>query len=122
MTVREASLRSEGVLGAAIGYGCLAAFLGLVGVQIYNWLREREWTHVSIIDGMRALLSHFGVSEGGAGRAAALSHWLDAPVDWLGLHKLLEALPASLALFAISVFGNCVFIYATDRLREARRG
>lgn len=119
---REAGLRIEGVLGAAIGYGSLAAFLGLIGLQIHRWLREGEWTHIGVVDCLRSTLSFFGVPDGGGvGRAAALSHWLDAPIDWLGLHRVLEALPASLALFAISILGNCIFIYSSDRLREMHR-
>jgi hypothetical protein len=121
MTVREVGLRIGTVVGAIIGYGCLAAFLSLIGLQVYRWFREGEWTHIGVSDGMRVALAHGHVAEGAAGRLAALSHWLDAPVDWLGLHKVLEVLPASLALFAISIVGNCLFIYSSDRIREYRR-
>jgi hypothetical protein len=51
-----------------------------------------------------------------------LVHWLDAPVDWLGMHKVLEVLPASLALFVFSILGNSVAIYCRDRLDELRGG
>lgn len=119
--VRETGLRIQCVLGAVIGYGSLAAFLALVGLQFYRWFREGEWPHVAVTDSLRAVLSYFGVSDGAGGRAGALLHWLDAPIDWLGLHKVLEVLPASLALFAISVLGNALFIYASDRLREMPR-
>jgi hypothetical protein len=34
----------------------------------------------------------------------------------LGLHQVLEILPASLALFALSIVGNSIFIYCSDRL------
>jgi hypothetical protein len=118
---REAELRIEGALGAVIGYGSLAAFLILTGLQIYRWFREGEWTHVGVVDGLRSTLSFLGVTDTAGGRAAALSHWLDAPIDWLGLHRVLEAVPASLALFAVSVLGNCIFIYSSDRLREMHR-
>jgi hypothetical protein len=121
MTVREASLRIGSVLSALVGYGGLAAFLTLVGFQVYRWFREGEWTHIGVIDGMRAALAHWHVAEGATGRLATLSHWLDAPVDWLGLHKVLEVLPASLALFAISILGNSIFVYASDRVREYHR-
>jgi hypothetical protein len=47
-----------------------------------------------------------------------LVSWLDSPVDWLGLHKVLEVIPASLGLFALSILGNSVFIYCRDRLAE----
>ena len=67
-------------------------------------------------DGLRAGLLHCGVKDGDSGRLAALLRWLDAPVDWLGLHKVLEVVPATLALFALSIAGNCLFIYCRDRL------
>jgi hypothetical protein len=120
MKARELSLRAAGVAGAVIGYGCLAAFLGLVGFQAYRWFREGEWTHIGVCDGLRAVLSYWGVMPDSTGRLSALSHWVDAPVEWLGLHRVLEVLPASLALFAISILGNSIFIYMSDRIREYR--
>jgi hypothetical protein len=45
---------------------------------------------------------------------------MDAPADWLGLHRVLELLPASMALFALSILGNCIFVYCRDRLDDAR--
>jgi hypothetical protein len=122
MTAREFSMRAGGVAGAVLGYGCLAAFLYLIGFQVYRWFRDGEWVHIGVSDGLRAALSHLGVTPESNGRLSALSHWIDAPVDWLGLHKLLEVLPASLALFAISILGNSLFIYLTDRVREYRGG
>jgi len=115
-------MRAGGVLGAVLGYGCLAAFLYLIGFQVYRWFRDGEWVHIGVSDGLRAALSHLGVTPESTGRLSALSHWIDAPVDWLGLHRLLEVLPASLALFAISILGNSLFIYLTDRVREYRGG
>jgi hypothetical protein len=122
MTGREFSLRAGGVVGAVLGYGCLAAFLCLIGFQVYRWFREGEWVHIGVNDGLRAAILHLGVTPESTGRLSALSHWIDAPVDWLGLHKVLDVLPASLAIFSISILGNSLFIYSTDRLREYRGG
>lgn len=116
MNARRATLRAVGAIGALIGYGCLLAFLGLVGTQVYRWLRDGEWARVGIIDGLRAVLLHCCVKDGGGGRLAGLTHWLDAPVDWLGMHKVFEVIPASLALFALSMAGNSLFMYCRDRL------
>ena len=113
-------LRITGALGAVMGYGCLAAFLYLVGLQIYRWLREGDWTHFGVVEGMHVWLTRCCVKDGDTGRLAALVHWLDAPVDWVGLHKVLEVLPASLALFALSILGNSVYIYCRD-WSDARR-
>jgi hypothetical protein len=118
MSRREAALRAGSVLGAIVAYGYLIACLGLVGFQVYRWFQNGEWTHVGVNDGMRAALARLAGADGLTGWRAALAGWLDAPVSWLGLHTLLEMVPASLALFVISILGNNLFIYTTDRLRE----
>jgi hypothetical protein len=121
MKAREMTFRALSVLAAIVGYGCLALFLALVGYQAYRWFEDGEWTHIGVNDSVRAALARLGGAEALTGRLAALSHWLDAPVDWLGLHKVLEVLPASLALFLISILGNSIFIYTSDRIRELKR-
>jgi hypothetical protein len=116
MKTRDALLRLISGVGALIGYGCLLAFLYLVGMQVYRWFREGEWTHIGMADGLRTGLIRCCVKDGDTGRLAAFLHWLDAPVDWLGMHRVFEVVPASLALFAVSIAGNCLFIYCRDRL------
>ena len=118
MTARDIAWRFGSVVGALIGYGCLAAFLYLVGTQVYRWFREGEWTHLGLNDGLRIGLGHCCVKAGDTGRLAGFMHWLDAPVDWLGLHKVFDVVPASLALFALSIAGNCLFNYCRDRLER----
>jgi hypothetical protein len=113
---RDPVLRFCGAVGALIGYGCLAGFLYLVGVQLYRWFRDGEWTHIGMADGLRVGLARCCVSEGDTSRLAAFLHWLDAPVNWLGLHKVVEVIPASLVLFAVSIAGNWLLIYCKDRL------
>jgi hypothetical protein len=113
-------VRIIGAFGAVLGYGCLAAFLYLISLQIYRWFREGDWTHFGVADGMSVWLTRCCVKDGDTGRLAALVHWLDAPADWMGLHKVLEILPASLALFALSILGNSIFIYCRD-WSDARR-
>ena len=117
MTARTAALRATGVVGAVIGYGCLAAFLYLISVQLYRWFRQGEWTHVGMGDGLRIGLLHCCLNEDGSGRIAGFLQWWDSPVSWLGLHKVFEVVPASLALFAVSIAGNSLFIYCRDRLQ-----
>ena len=116
MTARDAMLKSTSAIGAVIGYGCLIAFLYLVGLQSYRWFRDGEWTHIGLRDGLRTGLLRCCVKDGDTGRFATFMHWLDAPVNWLGMHKVFEVIPASLALFAVSIAGNCLFIYCRDRL------
>lgn len=122
MSGRAIVLRITSVLGAVIGYGCLAALLSLISLQLYRWFREGEWPHIGMSEGLRAVLTHCCIKDGDTTRLAALAHWLEAPpVDWLGLHKMLEVVPASLALFALSILGNCIFIYSLDRIEEIKR-
>jgi hypothetical protein len=117
MKARAALLRATGIVGAIIGYGCLAAFLFLVGMQLYSWFRQGEWTHVGMGDGIRVGLMRCCVRDAGSGFFAGFLQWWDSPVSWLGLHKVFEVIPASLALFAVSIAGNSVFIYCRDRVR-----
>lgn len=119
MSGHKIALTVMRALGAALGYGCLALFLILISVQVYRWLRDGEWTHIGTSEGMRIALAHCCVKEGDTGRLAALVHWLDAPVNWLGLHTVLEVIPASLALFVASILGNSIFIYCRDRIDES---
>jgi len=116
VNARDVILRCICAVGAVIGYGCLIAFLYLVGLQSYLWFRDGEWTHIGMSDGLRVGLVHCCVKDGDTGRLAAFIHWLVAPVNWLGMHKVFEVVPASLAVFAMSIAGNCLFIYCRDRL------
>jgi len=117
MTARTAVLRVTSVFGAIIGYGCLVAFLFLISMQLYRWFRQGEWTHVGMGDGIKVGLMHCCVSDAGAGHFAGFLQWWNSPVNWLGLHKVFEVIPASLALFAVSIAGNSLFIYCRDRIR-----
>jgi hypothetical protein len=116
MKAHDMAFRLFSIAGAAIGYGCLIGFLYVVGLQTYRWFREGEWTHIGMNDGLRIGLAHCCVKDGDTGRLAEFMNWLDAPVNWLGLHKVVEVMPASLALFAVSIAGNCLFLYCKDRL------
>jgi hypothetical protein len=102
--------------GAVVAYGGLVWFVGLIGLQTYRWFRLGEWTHIGVAEGLRSVLGGCCVRDGDTGLFAALAHWIDAPVDWLGLHKMLDVVPASLLLFAISILGNAVFVYCCDRI------
>ncbi len=121
MKARAAMLRATAALGAVIGYGCLIAFLFLVSMQIYHWFRDGEWTHVGLGDGLRISLVRCCVNDSDSGRLADFLQWLNSPGAWLGLHRVVEVIPASLALFLASMAGNCLFIYTKDRARQELR-
>ncbi|MDP9008149.1 MAG: hypothetical protein M3N91_05490 [Pseudomonadota bacterium] len=118
MSARRAGLRLAAGIGAGIGYGSLLAFLYLIGMQTYRWFREGAWTHIGMGDGIRIGLVHCCVKDGGGGRLASFLHWWESPATWLGMHKVFEVIPASLALFAVSIVGNSLFIYCRDRLQQ----
>jgi hypothetical protein len=118
MSARTVTLRVLSGIGAIVGYGGLGAFLGLIGTQLYRWFREGEWTHIGVGDGIRIGLTQCCVKDGATGRFADFLQWWDSPVTWLGLHKVFEVIPASLALFALSIAGNSLFIYCRDRLHK----
>jgi hypothetical protein len=117
MSARTAVLRVSSVIGAIIGYGCLAAFLYLVSMQLYGWFRQGEWMHIGMGDAIKVTLIRCCARNDGAGHFAEFLRWWDSPVSWLGLHKVFEVIPASLALFAVSIAGNSLFIYCRDRVR-----
>jgi len=121
MKVRNMVLRLMGGLGAIIGYGCLVAFLCLIGEQTYRWFREGEWMHVGMGDGIRIALVNCCVKDGGGGSGSltVFLQWWQSPATWLGMHKVFEVIPASLALFAVSIVGNSLFIYCRDRLHQS---
>ncbi len=104
--------------GAVIAYGCLTAFLCLISIQVYRWLKDGEWTHIGITDGLRTVLVSCCVRDADTGLSAHLVHWIDTPTDWFGWHKVLEVIPASIGLFALSIAGNFLFVYGTDRLQS----
>jgi hypothetical protein len=121
LKARAAMLRASAGLGALIGYGCLIGFLYLVGMQVYHWFRDGEWTHVGLGDGLRIGLARCCGNDLHSGKLADFLQWLDSPEGWLGLHRVVEVVPASLALFLVSIAGNCLFIYSRDRVRQDLR-
>ncbi len=121
MKARTSLLKLMAGVGALIGYGCLAAFLYVIGAQIYKWFRDGEWTRIGMGDGMRISLVHCCAKDGDTGTLASFLQWWESPTTWLGLHKVLEVVPVSLALFALSIIGNSVFIYCQDQLRNPPR-
>ena len=91
--------------GTGAGFGCLvAAGLLLAGPcffvwQCYHWMRDGAWWPVSLL----TALAWAGV--GGT--------WILFPTDWLGLHKLLDGIPLSIALVAAGIF----VLWAVEKLR-----
>ena len=68
------------ILVPILGAGTLAA-VGIVGWQIYSYLRLGAWQPLSII----TALTWLNVD------------WARSPHDWVGVHKVLTGIPLSLA-------------------------
>src|SRR5437016_2170004 len=66
--------------------GVLTA-VGIVGWQLYSYLRSGAWPSLSIM----SVLLWLDVD------------WARAPSDWVGVHKLLSQLPLSLAFLVAGV-------------------
>lgn len=69
----------------------IVAGAGLLGWQILTYLMDGVWNSVSVVD----ILAHLDV------------RWAEQPSTWLGLHSLLERVPASAAaiVLGLSLYG-----------------
>lgn len=118
MNLRLTWLRA---ISAVMTFAAFTCFLGLFGLQLYHWFRDGQWTRISITDGLLSLVSSCCARDvGGGGAMAAFARWLEAPESWIGLHRVLEVIPASIGLFLLSVFWNFIFINCSDRLEEGK--
>jgi hypothetical protein len=118
MSMRLVLMRA---VSAVVAFSAFILLLGLIGLQLYRWFRDGEWTRISISDGLLNVVSGCCARDDGAGTMAAFARWLDAPESWTGLHRVLEVVPASIGLFLLSVLANFVYIYCSDRLDQQRR-
>jgi hypothetical protein len=63
--------------------------LGVLGWQVYEYLRLGVWTPISIITALEWMQVQ----------------WAYSPNDWVGLHNILEKMPLSMAMFTPALFG-----------------
>jgi hypothetical protein len=59
--------------------------LGIVGWQVYEYLRYNTWNSASVITALQWMKIH----------------WAMNPTDWIGLHNILSMTPLSLTMIAI---------------------
>jgi hypothetical protein len=62
--------------------GFMLSGIGTFGWQLYNYLRYNIWTSVSVIDALQW----------------TGQKWAYTPTDWLGVYRILEWMPLSVAL------------------------
>jgi hypothetical protein len=103
-------------LAAILAFGSFAWCLGLIGEQLYRWARDGAWPGISTSDGLISLVTSCCVRADGAGRMADIGRWLESPASWIGLHRVIELVPASISLFLLSVCANFIYIYCSDQL------
>jgi hypothetical protein len=73
-----------GFAATLLGFGILGA-LGILGYQIYFYLRSGYWLSISIITALGWLESE----------------WALNPTQWLGLHEILDSIPLSVTSLAL---------------------
>lgn len=88
------------ILIPLLGAGVLAA-IGIVGWQIYSYLKLGEWPSLSII----TVLLWFNVD------------WARSADDWAGVHKILNAFPLSLATFVAGIAPIGIWLWWDERSR-----
>lgn len=70
--------------GEYVGFFLIIGGIGVIGFQIFLWLKEGVWFPISLI----TVLSFF-------------SDWAYNPRDWVGFWKMLNAIPISVLLIFI---------------------
>ena len=81
--------------------------LGMLGYQIYMYLRSGEWYSFSVITGLRWLNVQ----------------WAFYPKEWIGLYKILDDFPLSLGIFIcgfIPLILLCCMTFAYDKYKNQR--
>ena len=83
-----------GIMGFASVF--LALGLGLVGYQVFLWIKDGVWSEFATMEVFNFLFEN-----------TLLAQWLDNPESWLGLQKIIEWLlyniPISVALIVPSI-------------------
>lgn len=106
----------------SIGQGFAFAGLGggaaLLSWQIYTWLKTGEWPPISTPDGLFIAWA-FLFADGSA--APHFVQWLIAPETWIGVHKILDAIPAALTLFLVGIGGLMLFVDLAATHREKQK-
>lgn len=101
-TSTQEDTSAVGFAATLLVLGFLGA-LGILGYQIYFYLRSGYWLSLSII----TVLGWLG------------SEWALDPKEWLGLYKILEWIPLAAACFLLGLFFSWA-AFSYDELRSGR--
>lgn len=66
------------------------AGVGIIGWQIFRYLKDGDWPAVSLI----TALQWMGVEK----------PWVSNPTEWVGLHSVMDTIPLSLTLVVLAIF------------------
>jgi hypothetical protein len=86
------------ILVPILGAGILAT-VGIIGWQIYSYLRLGEWQSLSIITALLWLNVD----------------WARLPSDWAGVHKILDAIPLSLTALVAGIAPIGLWLWWDER-------
>ncbi len=88
------------ILIPILGLGVLTA-IGIVGWQIYSYLKLGEWPSLSVI----SVLSWCNIE------------WARSPSDWVGVHRILNEFPLSLASFFAGIAPIALWLWWDERFK-----
>lgn len=89
----------------SFGIGYLAG-IGILGWQCFSYLKFGQWPALSAIDVALRIIPD------------ASSDWLLYPDKWIGVHNMLKALPASLAVVIVGTASGLVAGHAHESLKK----
>jgi hypothetical protein len=94
-----------GWLGSLFFVAGFLGGLGVLGWQVFMWLKSSAWTDLSVVHGLQWL----EVS------------WAMNPTDWLGVHEVLNDFPLAIALPLLGwALGWAAISVAKDIAKRAR--
>ena len=88
-----------GVSLVLIAGSAILAGLAIPAWQVFVWLRDGVWFPFSIIDSMRLIRAFVSGSDS---TWTAFDAWLVTPTNWIGIHKLLSFLHATVGFWAVA--------------------
>ena len=94
------SLNTQGSVAAFIGIFFLICGISILGWQIFHWLDTGDWVPVPMLVIVEWLARQSTTPTAVANNLA----WVAHPKSWIGLWKVLNWFPVSLASFLCAVF------------------
>jgi len=87
-----------------VGFALFLVGVVLLGISTLQFLRDGEWTQLSLLEGV-GYLYH------------GLQAWVNAPTDWLGLHRILSRIPCwiGIAIGLVLMWGGAYWKAAINR-------